>query len=90
MIMGHGKMHWIKCLGAWVWLKKYTGTFSVQSLQDKADTGLWFTYGQPSAEQGEGRTPEAALGDAIDRTRDRILKMNGAISALEGAARRIA
>jgi hypothetical protein len=81
---GRGKMHWMQLAGR-LWVKKYTGIFSVKDLQAKADTGLWFTYGQPDAVQGEGRTPEAALSDSMRRTQDKINKMKDALSVVSFA-----
>ena len=64
--------------------KRYVGKFTVSALQDKAETGLWYTLiqGNPHAIEGEGETPKAAIQDSINRTNSRIAEMQQAVLCL--------
>lgn len=68
--------------------KRYIGHFMGPRLQDKAATGMWYTFvqGQPYAVQGEGATPRDAIRDAANRTRERINALNQALQTLTVAA----
>lgn len=79
-------LHFVQ-IGAVV-AKKYVGKFAVQSLQDRADTGLWYTTieGNPHVCTGEGDTPLAAMRDAASRTKAKIQNEQSAIAELEKSA----
>jgi len=69
-----------KTLNVWmnaqVFCKKYVGKFKQPGLISMAETGLWFVgvSGWPT-NGGSGRTPEAAVQDAIDRNEDMIKQL---------------
>lgn len=65
--------------------RQYVGKFSLQILQDKANTRCWYTVveANPFAQEGEGRTPEDAVADAIHRTEARIVSMEAAVKSLK-------
>ena len=64
---------------------KYEGVFVNPNLAGKAETGLWYTSlsGNPFVIQGEGLTPELAIQNAINRTKDRIAVMKNGLTAME-------
>lgn len=70
-----------------VQVKKYDGKFRRLDLQDKADTGLWYTIvvGNGSAVVGEGSTVPLALQDAINRNQEQARNYQGAAIALTRA-----
>ena len=79
---GNGTITCVQC--GRVFAKKYTGTFIISSLSDKAATGLWYSgiEGDPYAIQGEGHTPLEAFEDSIARTKEHIAKLTASIVSL--------
>lgn len=82
--MGENKKMEVVMVGA-VQCNRYVGNFTVELLQSKAETGLWYTMisGNPHAVEGSGATPRAAVRDSLDRTRSRIAEMQNAVRTLE-------
>jgi hypothetical protein len=75
-----------KRVGA-VFCRKYEGLFNTEPIQNKADTGLWFTriMGNPFNQEGSGQTPAWAIKDSIERNNDLIKKLTQANQALNSA-----
>lgn len=86
MNQGKGKLSGIMLTGG-VQCQKYEGKFHTPSLQDRADTKMWFTrvLGNPHTSEGEGSTPALAIQDAIRRTREQIRTMEAGARRLEAA-----